>query len=327
MEPLLELKGLKTYFFMPEGICKAVDNIGYSVQKDEILGIVGESGCGKSVSALSILRLIKPPGRIIEGEIFLEGRDLIGLPLEEMRGVRGNEISMIFQEPMTSLDPVFTVGYQISEAITLHQGLGKREALEKSIEMLKLVGIPDPQRRISEYPHQLSGGMRQRVMIAIALSCMPKLLIADEPTTALDVTIQAQVLELILKLKQDLRMSIIIITHDLGIVAELAQRVIVMYSGKIVEIADVKEIFGDTKHPYTQGLLGSLPRIEGVRRRLRDGKKEPLREIVGMVPNPFDLPKGCKFHPRCRQAISICSEEEPQLREIMVNHHVSCWLS
>jgi len=309
---------------MPEGVCKAVDSISYSIQTNETVGIVGESGCGKSVSALSILGLIQTPGKIVGGKIHFEDLNLTAIPLQEMRRIRGNEISMIFQEPMTSLNPVFTVGYQLSEAITLHQGLSKGEARNRSIEMLRLVRIPDPEKRIHAYPHNLSGGMRQRVMIAMALSCEPKLLIADEPTTALDVTIQAQILDLMLRLKSDRQMSIILITHDLGIVAEIAQRVIVMYAGKIVETADVDEIFNNPFHPYTQGLYESLPRID---RGKKPGEKtEPLREIPGVVPSPFDLPKGCNFWPRCPRTVSLCRDGEPQLEEVETNHFVSCWL-
>jgi oligopeptide/dipeptide ABC transporter ATP-binding protein len=324
MGRLLQIEDLKTYFFMPEGVCKAVDGISYSIQTNETVGIVGESGCGKSVSALSILGLIQTPGRIIGGNIFFEEVDLTSIPLHEVRKVRGNEISMIFQEPMTSLNPVFTIKYQLSEAIVLHQGLSKREARDKSIEMLELVKIPDPEKRIYDYPHSLSGGMRQRVMIAMALSCEPKLLIADEPTTALDVTIQAQILDLMLRLKEDRQMSIILITHDLGIVAEIAQRVVVMYAGKIVEIADVDEIFNNPFHPYTQGLYESLPRIN---RAKKPGEmREPLHEISGVVPSLLDLPKGCNFWPRCTRTIAICREQEPQLREVETHHFVSCWL-
>lgn len=323
MRRLLHIEDLKTYFFMPEGICKAVDGISYSIQKNETIGIVGESGCGKSVSALSILGLIQAPGRIVEGTIHFENLDLTTIPLEEIRKIRGNEISMIFQEPMTSLNPVFTIGYQLSEAITLHQGLSKGEARNRSIEMLRLVKIPDAEKRIRDYPHNLSGGMRQRVMIAMALSCEPKLLIADEPTTALDVTIQAQILDLMLRLKSDRQMSIMLITHDLGIVAEIAQRVIVMYAGKIVEIADVDEIFNNPFHPYTQGLYESLPRID---RGKKPGEKmEPLTEIPGVVPSPLDMPKGCRFWPRCPRTVSLCREGEPRLQEVEPNHFVSCW--
>jgi oligopeptide/dipeptide ABC transporter ATP-binding protein len=323
MARLLQIEDLRTYFFMPEGVCKAVDSIWYSVHTNETVGIVGESGCGKSVSALSILRLTQTPGKIVCGKIHFEGLNLTTLPPEEMRRIRGNEISMIFQEPMTSLDPVFTIGYQLSEAIRLHQGLSKGEARNRSIEMLRLVRIPDPEKRVHDYPHNLSGGMRQRVMIAMALSCEPKLLIADEPTTALDVTIQAQILDLMLRLKSDRQMSIILITHDLGIVAEIAQRVIVMYAGKIVEIADVDEIFNNSFHPYTQGLYESLPRID--RGKNPEEKREPLREIPGVVPSPFDLPKGCHFWPRCPRAVSLCREREPRLQEMGPNHFVSCW--
>ena len=324
MGRLLHIEDLKTYFFMPEGVCKAVDGISYSIQKNETLGIVGESGCGKSVSALSILGLIQAPGKIVGGKIHFEDLNLTTIPLEEMRRIRGNEISMIFQEPMTSLNPVFTIGFQLSEAIIQHQGLSKGEARNRSIEMLRLVRIPDPEKKIHDYPHNLSGGMRQRVMIAMALSCEPKLLIADEPTTALDVTIQAQILDLMLRLKSDRQMSIILITHDLGIVAEIAQRVIVMYAGKIVEIADVDEIFNNPFHPYTQGLYESLPRID---RGKKPGEKaDPLHEIPGVVPSPLDLPKGCHFWPRCPRTVSLCRDGEPQLEEVETNHFVSCWL-
>lgn len=312
---------------MPEGVCKAVDGISYGVHKNETVGIVGESGCGKSVSALSILRLIQAPGRIVGGNIFFENKDLTILRLKDLRKIRGNEISMIFQEPMSSLNPVFTIGYQMAESIVLHQRVSKREARTRSIELLRLVRIPDPEKRIYEYPHNLSGGMRQRVMIAMALSCNPKLVIADEPTTALDVTTQAQILDLILKLKNDLQMSVILITHDLGILAEIAQRVVVMYAGKIVEMADITRIFENPLHPYTQGLYGSLPRIETENSRQHGGNRESLKEIPGVVPNPFKLPKGCKFTPRCQRAISICSEQEPEQKEVEGNHYVWCWLT
>jgi oligopeptide/dipeptide ABC transporter ATP-binding protein len=319
---LIEVKGLKTHFFTDEGVSPAVDGVDYSVKKGETLGVVGESGCGKSVTALSILRLIPdPPGKIVAGDIRFEGESLLKLTPNEMRKIRGNKISMIFQEPMTSLNPVYTIGNQISETLTLHQGLTKKEALERSIEMLKLVGIPSPARRVTEYPHQLSGGMRQRAMIAMALACNPSLLIADEPSTALDVTIQAQILDLMGSLKEELNTAIILITHDLGVVAESAARVVVMYAGKIVEDADVYQIFEEPMHPYTEGLLQSIPRID-----LSAKKKQRLQEISGVVPIPSRLPKGCHFHPRCPRAMDICSQEAPELKVEQNSHKVRCWL-
>jgi oligopeptide/dipeptide ABC transporter ATP-binding protein len=324
--PLLEVKDLKTYFFLPEGVCRAVDGVSYTLQEDETLGIVGESGCGKSVSALSILRLIQSPGKIVNGHVFLNGKDLIPLPEEEMRKTRGNRISMIFQEPMTSLNPVFTVGFQLSETLRLHQRLSRKEARQQSIEMLRIVRIPDPEKRVDEYPHNLSGGMRQRVMIAMALCCNPAILIADEPTTALDVTIQAQILDLMAKLKEERKMSILLITHDLGMVAEVAQRVIVMYAGKIVEMADVDDIFNNPLHPYTQGLYESLPNLEKTKRTRGQGRKEPLREIPGIVPSPLDVPRGCRFSNRCQRPLPVCTHEEPPTQELGRNHWVACWL-
>jgi oligopeptide/dipeptide ABC transporter ATP-binding protein len=319
---LIEVKGLKTHFFTDEGVSPAVDGVDYSVKKGETLGVVGESGCGKSVTALSILRLIPdPPGKIVAGDIRFEGESLLKLTPNEMRKIRGNKISMIFQEPMTSLNPVYTIGNQISETLTLHQGLTKKEALERSIEMLKLVGIPSPARRVTEYPHQLSGGMRQRAMIAMALACNPSLLIADEPSTALDVTIQAQILDLMGSLKEELNTAIILITHDLGVVAESAARVVVMYAGKIVEDADVYQIFEEPMHPYTEGLLQSIPRID-----LSAKKKQRLQEISGVVPIPSRLPKGCHFHPRCPRVMDICSQEAPELKLGQNSHKVRCWL-
>jgi oligopeptide/dipeptide ABC transporter ATP-binding protein len=318
---LLKIEGLQTHFFTEAGTVRAVDGVSLSVRKGETLGIVGESGCGKSVTALSVLRLIpNPPGKIVSGNIYLEGRDLLQLPEDEMRKVRGASISMIFQEPMTSLNPVFTVGDQIAEGIRLHQGLSKRESWNKAIEMLRLVRIPDPDRRVKEYPHQMSGGMRQRVMIAMALSCNPQLLIADEPTTALDVTIQAQILELLNQLKAELGMAVMLITHDLGVVADTAARVMVMYAGRVVEEAPVMELFTNPKHPYTQGLLNSIPRIEKAERRPR------LQAIPGMVPDMLDLPKGCKFQARCPKLFEPCAGEEPPLKEIAANHRVRCYL-
>jgi len=319
---LLEIKGLKTHFFSDEGVSPAVDGVDLRVHKGETLGIVGESGCGKSVTALSIMRLIPdPPGRITAGEILLDGKNLLKLSADQMRKIRGNRISMIFQEPMTSLNPVYTVGNQVAEAVRLHQKLSPGDALGRSLEMLKLVGIPAPERRLREYPHQLSGGMRQRAMIAMALACNPALLIADEPTTALDVTIQAQILDLMGDLKAELSTAIILITHDLGVMAESASRVVVMYAGKVVEEADVISIFESPLHPYTVGLLQSMPRMDR-----RQAKKERLKEIKGVVPVPVRLPPGCAFHPRCPEAMAICSGEAPQLKATGEGHLVRCWL-
>ncbi len=322
-ERLLEVKNLKTYFFTDEGIVRAVDGVDLHVDKAETLGVVGESGCGKSVTALTIMRLIpQPPGRIVEGEIRYNGQNLLELPPPQMRKVRGKEISMIFQEPMTSLNPVFTVGEQIAEALRLHEKLGRREAMEKTVEMLRLVHIPNAERRVKEYPHQLSGGMRQRVMIAMALSCNPKLLIADEPTTALDVTIQAQILELLNELKARFRMSVMLITHDMGVIAETAQRVVVMYAAKVAEQAPVTELFKEPLHPYTQGLLRSIPRID-----LAATQKRRLETIPGVVPTiKGDVPPGCRFAPRCPYAMAVCTEKDPILKEVRPGHKVSCWL-
>ena len=319
---LLQIKGLKTHFFTDDGVSPAVDGVDYEVRKGETLGVVGESGCGKSVTALSIMRLIPdPPGKIIAGDIVFEGQSLLALSNEEMRRIRGNKISMIFQEPMTSLNPVYTIGNQISEALRLHQGLNKKDAHDRSIDMLQLVGIPLPERRVNEHPHQLSGGMRQRAMIAMALSCNPSLLIADEPTTALDVTIQAQILDLMVSLKADLDTAIILITHDLGVVAESAARVVVMYAGKVVEEADVYNIFEHPLHPYTEGLLESIPRIDRSAQ-----KKARLTEIQGVVPIPSQLPAGCHFHPRCLRVMDVCRHEIPVLKEDKAGHRVRCWL-
>ncbi len=321
-ERLLEIKGLKTYFFTEEGVVRAVDGIDLRIDKGETLGVVGESGCGKTVTALSVMKLIPmPPGKIVEGQMLYDGRDLVTLPPAQMRKVRGKEISMVFQEPMTSLNPVFTIGEQIAEAIRLHEGLGRRDAMAKTVDMLKLVHIPNPERRVKEYPHQLSGGMRQRVMIAMALSCNPKLLIADEPTTALDVTIQAQILDLLNELKAKLGMAVLLITHDMGVIAETAQRVMVMYAGKVVEEASVKELFKEPLHPYTQVLLRSIPRID-----LSAPKKQRLAAIHGCDPSLLDLPKGCKFEPRGPHAKPVCKDQEPVLKEIRPGHKVSCWL-
>lgn len=318
--PLLEVKDLKTYFYTSKGIAQAVDGVSFSVKRGETLGIVGESGCGKSVTAFSILRIIpEPPGKIVGGQINFEGRDLLKLSSREMRKVRGNQISMIFQEPLTSLNPVFTIGSQIMEAILLHQQVSKKEALNRAIEMLKLVGIGSPERRAKEYPYQLSGGMRQRVMIAMALSCNPKLLIADEPTTALDVTIQAQILDLIVRLKEVLGMAVILITHDLGVIAETVQYVCVMYAGRIVEAAPKNEIFANPQHPYTQGLLRALPRVA------TGGERVRLKEIPGMVPALMRLPGGCRFCPRYEHSAEVCRVEEPPEVLVGTNHWVRCW--
>jgi len=321
---ILDIRNLKTFFYTYDGVAKAVDGISYRLSRGEPLGIVGESGCGKSVSALSILRLIPdPPGRIVEGQIFFKGTNLLELPYERMREIRGNRISMIFQEPMTSLNPVFTVGNQIAEAFRLHQGLKRQEALEKSIDMLKLVNIPSPEKCVGQYPHELSGGMRQRAMIAMALACNPEILIADEPTTALDVTIQAQIIDLMLQLKEELGMAIILITHDLGIIAETVKRVIVMYAGKIVEEAPTRTIFKTPLHPYSQGLLQSMPRLGD---KVRLGRVR-LEEIPGVVPSLYELPAGCRFSTRCSHAMEICRKEEPDLEEIDESHFCRCWLT
>ena len=321
MAELIRIRNLQSSFFTPDGEVKAVDGVSFEIEEGKTLGLVGESGCGKSVTALSIMRLVpSPPGRVVGGEIFYRGRDLLKLKGEAMRKIRGNEISMIFQEPMTSLNPVFTIGNQIGEAIRLHQGLGKKETREKTIEMLQLVKIADPGSRIDDYPHQLSGGMRQRVMIAMALSCNPSLLIADEPTTALDVTIQAQILELMKELQEKLGMSLLLITHDLGVVAEQADEVAIMYAGKVVERAKAKAIFDRPLHPYTVGLLNSLPGVAG-------NKKKRLIAIPGMVPSPLELPSGCRFRDRCPKAAGICAEGEPQLVEKGKDHWVSCYFA
>jgi len=319
-EKLVEIRDLRTHFYTEDGIVPAVDGVNLYIKRGETLGVVGESGCGKSVTSLSIMRLIpNPPGKIVGGEILFEGEDLLKKSEAAMRKIRGNEISMIFQEPMTSLNPVYTIGDQLTEAIQLHQGLSRKDALAKAIEMLRLVGIPLPERRVKEYPHQLSGGMRQRVMIAMALSCNPKLLIADEPTTALDVTIQAQILELMKKLKKELGMAIMLITHDLGVVAEMCERVVVMYGGKVVEEADVVSLFKNPLHPYTEGLLRSIPRM--------DQETEKLHVIEGVVPNPLHMPKGCRFHPRCPYATDKCREAQPELEQVAPGRFVACFLS
>ena len=321
MSDLLSVSDLRTHFYTDDGVVKAVEGVSFDVRRGETLGIVGESGCGKSVTALSIMRLIPdPPGRIVTGRITFEDRDLMQISKNEMRHIRGNKISMIFQEPMTSLNPVFSIGFQIAEALKLHQGLSKKDAFDKAVEMLKIVGISSPERRIKEYPHQMSGGMRQRIMIAMALSCNPGVLIADEPTTALDVTIQAQILDLMDTLKEEFGAAIILITHDLGVIAEMAQNVIVMYTGKIVESGDVNTIFEDPLHPYTRGLLGSIPSEEIII------NKQKLNEIPGIVPSLTELPPGCPFHPRCKEAMEICMQEPPWLFEPQEGHGVACWL-
>jgi len=315
--PLLEVRSLSTHFFTEEGVVRAVENVSFEIHPGEILSIVGESGCGKSVTGLSILKLIpSPPGQIVRGEILFDGRNLLRLEEKEMEKVRGNDISMIFQEPMTSLNPVFTIGNQIIEAILLHQGLDKTEARRRAIEMLDRVKIPSPETRIDAYPHQLSGGMRQRAMIAMALSCQPKLLIADEPTTALDVTIQAQVLRLLKEIQREMGMAVMLITHDLGVVAEIADRVAVMYAGRLVEVGSIEAIFGQMRHPYTKGLLDSIPQLKE--------RKNRLDAIPGQVPNPVNLPIGCKFHPRCYLRVEECKREEPPLLKVNGDHFSRC---
>jgi peptide/nickel transport system ATP-binding protein/oligopeptide transport system ATP-binding protein len=321
-EPLLSIQNLKTHFFTDDGIVKAVDGVDLYIHAGETLAVVGESGCGKSVTALSVLRLIQsPPGRIVEGSIRFDGTELSRLNNEAMRHIRGNRISMIFQEPMTSLNPVFRAGSQVAEAIWLHEDVSKSVAMEKAVEMMGKVGIPDPAHRAQEYPHQLSGGMRQRVMIAMALACNPQLMIADEPTTALDVTIQAQILDLMNALKADFDAAIMLITHDLGVVAEMAQRVVVMYTGHVVEQADVGELFNAPKHPYTVGLMHSMPNLD---RPVPEDRMLPT--IPGVVPSLLDLPRGCSFRKRCPQAMEHCKQESPPLIELNRGHLARCWL-
>jgi oligopeptide/dipeptide ABC transporter ATP-binding protein len=320
---ILEVRNLQTSFTTERGVLKAVDDVSFELSAGKTLGVVGESGCGKSVTSLSIMRLIpNPPGKITGGEILYKGRDLLRLSAEEMRKIRGNEISMIFQEPMTSLNPVFTIGNQLIEAILLHQDLSKAEALNKAVEMLRLVGIPAPEKRVRDYPHQLSGGMRQRVMIAMALSCNPKILIADEPTTALDVTIQAQILDLLRDLQQKTGLALLLITHDLGVVAEMAHDVVVMYAGRVVERAPVNEIFKSPKHPYTRGLLNSIPVLS--RDPTGKVKKSRLEPIPGIVPSLFDLPAGCRFQERCSLVSDECRSAEPELRDLSGIRSVRC---
>jgi len=318
-EPLLSVRNLKTYFYTDEGVVRAVDGITYTLHRGETLGVVGESGCGKSVHALSIMRLIPtPPGKIVDGQILFEGRDLLKLADEEMRRIRGNRIAMIFQEPMTSLNPVLTIGEQIAEAVILHQKLDKKAAWERAIEMLEKVKIPLARDRVKDYPHQFSGGMRQRVMIAMALSCNPSILIADEPTTALDVTIQAQILDLMRELQQEFGMSIIFITHNLGVVAEMCENVVVMYAGKPIEHTDVRQIFKDPKHPYTWGLLHSVPKLYS--------RRERLIPIEGQPPSLIDLPPGCPFAPRCPFVMEVCVQEDPPDFPVGQNHTARCYL-
>jgi oligopeptide/dipeptide ABC transporter ATP-binding protein len=314
---LLEIAGLSTSFTTRSGVIRAVDNVSLSLQTGRVLGLVGESGCGKTITALSILNLVPPPGRITAGKIVFEGRNLLALSEEEMRKVRGARISMVFQEPMTALNPVFTVGNQIGEVLTTHQGLSDHEALERSIELLQSVGIPSPEKRAHEYPHQLSGGMRQRVMIAMAIACRPSLVLADEPTTALDVTIQAHILELLTRIQTEMGMAMVLVTHDLGLIAERAHEVAVMYAGRIVEQADTMALFAAPLHPYTRGLMASIPK-PGESRRTR------LRTIPGSVPRLSDLPAGCTFSPRCDIKDSQC-EQEPDLVEVIPGHLVRCW--
>ena len=318
---LLEIRGLKTHFATEDGMVHAVDGVDLTLDRGETLGVVGESGCGKTVTALSALKLIAmPPGRIVAGEVLWQGRDLVPLGPREMQRIRSKEIGIVFQEPMTSLNPVYTVGAQIAETIRVHEGLGRRAALDKAVEMLRLVHIPNPERRVRDYPHQFSGGMRQRVMIAMALSCNPQLLIADEPTTALDVTIQAQILELLAELKGRFGMAVMLITHAMGVVAETAQRVAVMYAGKVVEEAPVGELFSRPRHPYTQGLIRSIPRID------KAGRNARLAAIPGVVPNLLNSAPGCRFAARCQFAMPVCTTATPPLRQIGPNHKVACVL-
>jgi len=316
---LVQIKNLKTYFYTEDGIVKAVDDVSFNIRKGEIIGVVGESGCGKSVTAMSIMRLIpSPPGKIVQGEILFEDKKILELKDDEMRKIRGNDIAVIFQEPMTSLNPIFTIGYQIQEVIMLHQKLNKVQSKKKAIEMLKLVGVPRADEIVECYPHELSGGMRQRAMIAMAVSCNPKLLIADEPTTALDVTIQAQILDIMKDLKKKLNTSIMLITHDLGVIAEMAEYVVVMYAGKVIEEAPVIELFKNPMHPYTEGLMKSKPSLD------KDVKR--LYSIPGQVPNPINMPEECYFCARCLRAMDICKKQQPPIKEIRPGHKVACFL-
>jgi oligopeptide/dipeptide ABC transporter ATP-binding protein len=320
-EALLEVKNLRTTFFTGDGAVHAVDNVSFNVRKGEALALVGESGCGKSVTAASIMRLVAPPGKITGGSVHFKGKDLASISERDMRKIRGDDIAMVFQEPMTSLNPVFKIGAQLAEAVRLHRDVSKKEAWKKAGEMLELVSIPDPIKRLDDYPHQLSGGMRQRVMIAMALSCDPELLIADEPTTALDVTIQAQIMELLAELQQRLGLAILLITHDLGVVAEFCERVVVMYTGRVVEEAPVKQLFANPSHPYTRGLLKSLPSVSK-----GDTSATRLPTIKGMVPSLTELPSGCKFNPRCPDVMDICLGREPALMPVASGQSARCYL-
>ncbi len=316
-QPILRVENLKTYFYTEDGVVKAVDGVTFDLYEGETLGIVGESGSGKSVTSLSIMRLLDEKGKIVDGKIIFKGKNLLELSEAEMRKIRGNEIAMIFQEPMVALNPVYTIGDQIMEAIMLHQNVGESKAREIAIDLLRKVGIPEPEKRVDQYPHQLSGGMRQRAMIAMALSCRPSILIADEPTTALDVTIQAQILDLMKELQKEYGMALIMITHDMGVIAEMADRVVVMYAGRVVEYGEVHEIFKKPRHPYTYGLLSSIPRL--------DVEQEKLKSIPGTVPDPLSFPSGCKFHPRCEFAQERCKNEEPELVEVEPGHFSRCF--
>ena len=319
--PLLQVRNLKTYFYTVDGVAKAVDDVSINLYEGKILGLVGESGCGKSVSAMSIVRLIKdPPGKIVGGQILFNGQDLIQTSIKEIKAVRGKQIAMIFQEPMTSLNPVYKIGDQIAEMLMLHENFNKKDSWDRAVEMLRKVQIPSPEKRVHDYPHQLSGGMRQRTMIAMALSCNPKILIADEPTTALDVTVQAQIMDLMLQLKEEFGTAILLITHDLGVIAEIAERVDVMYAGKVVEEADTLSIFEEPKHPYTQGMLKSLPKLDTE----SDLSGRRLQEIKGIVPSFYELPRGCRFHPRCHHVMEICRENLPELIDTGGEHLVRC---
>jgi oligopeptide/dipeptide ABC transporter ATP-binding protein len=320
---LLQVQELRTFFYTFEGVAKAVDDVSFYLDRGEVLGVVGESGCGKSVTAQSVMRLIpEPPGKIVNGKIIFDGIDIVELRMEKMRAIRGNRIAMIFQEPMSSLNPVYTIGNQISEMFMLHERRSKHESWQRSIEMLQKVQIPAPEKRVHEYPHQMSGGMRQRAMIAMALACNPEILIADEPTTALDVTIQAQILDLMMQLQEDYDTAIMMITHDLGVIAEIARRVVVMYAGKVVEEGQTTAIFEDPKHPYTRGLLQSIPKL-GERSKLG---RQRLREISGIVPSLYELPPGCSFYPRCSEAVTVCKEKPPKMVDVGGGHLVRCWL-
>jgi len=319
MDPLLDVKGLRTQFFTQDGVVKAVDDITFHLMPGETLGIVGESGCGKSITAMSIMRLIpNPPGKIVSGEIKFEGEDILKMSDEEVRSIRGNKIAMIFQDPMTSLNPVLTINRQISEALELHLGMSRSQSRQRSIELLKMVGIPNAEERVDQYPHQFSGGMRQRVMIAMALSCNPRLLIADEPTTALDVTIQAQILDLMRNLQQEHNTSLMMITHDLGVVAGMTDRIQVMYAGHIVETAPTEELFANPRHPYTVGLLNSIPRLDAM-------SKAKLNPIRGLPPDLIDLPDMCPFLPRCDYAREKCEQKNPPLMDVSPTHRSACW--